>query len=64
MKTSVRYRVNFFYNFHFILIHDIFDILYKKNSKTSKYSSISKKKDFIEEIIKIHIYICIHICIL
>lgn len=60
IKTSVRYRVNF----HFILIHDIFDILYKKNSKTSKYSSISKKKDFIEEIIKIHIYICIHICIL
>lgn len=60
IKTSVRYRVNF----HFILIHDIFDILYKKNSKTFKYFSISKKKDFIEEIIKIHIYICIHICIL
>lgn len=57
IKTSVRYRVNF----HFILIHDIFDILYKKNSKTSKYSSISKKKDFIEEIIKIHIYIYVYI---
>lgn len=42
--------------FSFLLIYDILDILYKIN-KHSNIPLFQKKKDFIEEIVKIHTYV-------